>query len=218
MTSTPTTSSSVVSYVPGAQIKAALTNHSYTIPSSPLAGADLIEFTKLYPHHFPSKTDLVAASGHVRNNGKVAFVSFYEALLAAKLEADPHYHVTIDAARDEDKEYDELSLPLQELYDEIHSRFGEKWDHMMILDFLQELSDLGINSVSSLNDAFYAVVDDNCSWEKDFAEEYVNKIEDLSDSLIYHAIDWQSVWDHQLTYDFYTIEFDSQVYVFYSNF
>lgn len=217
-TNTAPSADPVVSYVPGAEIRAAITNHLYTVPSRPLAGADLIEFAKLYPQHFPSKTDLVAASGHVKDNGKVSFVSFYETLLAAKLEADPNYYVTIDAARDEDKEYDELSLPLQELYDETHARFGEKWDHEMIMDFLQELDDLGIKDTRTLDDAFYTVVDDTYQWQKQFAEEYINDIEDLRDSLIYHAIDWQAVWDHQLTYDFYTVEFDDQIFIFHANY
>lgn len=215
---TTNVSASVVSYVPGAEIRAAITNHLYTIPSSPLTGADLIEFTKLYPQHFPSKIDLVAASGHVKESGKVAFASFYETLLAAKLEADPNYYVTIDAARDEDKEYDALSLPLQKLYDEVHEQLGEKWDHTMILDFLQELDDLGIKDTRTFDDAFYAVVDDSYQWEKQFAEEYINDIENLRDSLIYHAIDWQAVWDHQLTYDFYTVEFDDQIFIFHANY
>jgi hypothetical protein len=212
------TTNTAVSYVPGAVISAAISNHVYTIPTVKLSGAALIEHTTKYPELFPSKTDLVAASGHVRNDGKVAFVSFYETLLAAKLEADPNYYVTIEEARDEDKEYDALSLPLQELYDEVHERFGEKWGHTMILDFIQELNDLGINDTNALDNAFYTVMDDTYHWERQFTEEYINELESLQDSLIYHAIDWQAVWDHQLTYDFYTIEFDDQVFVFHANY
>lgn len=218
MSATTTTTTDAVLYVPGAQITAAITNYTYTIPQTKLAGDDLIAHAELYPLQFASKSDLVAASGHVKQGGKVDFISFYETLLAAKQAADPNFHVTLADADDDDLEYDQLSHKLQALYDAVHEQFGEKWDHTMILDFLQELDDLGVKDTCTLDNAFYTVVEDSYHWEKTFAEEYINDIENLQDSMIYHAIDWQSVWDHQLTYDFYTVEFDDQVFIFHANY
>lgn len=206
------------SYAAGERIIAAVTNVTYVVPNVALKGAALIEHSKLYPSTFPSKTDLVAASGHVKEDGKASFISFYEALLEAKLEADPNFYVTMDDANDEEKEYDELSKPIQALYDNVHTRFGERWDHAQIMDFLQELSDLGVQTVENFDSAFYTFVDDTYNWEAEFTEEYTNELEpNLNDSIASFAIDWQRVWDHALTYDFCTIEFDDLIYIFYSN-
>jgi hypothetical protein len=35
--------------------------------------------------------------------------------------------------------------------------------------------------------------------------------------MVLHAIDWQAVWDHSVTYDFHAFDFNGDVYVFYSN-
>jgi hypothetical protein len=206
-------------YVPGEQVIAALSNVVYVVPNVALKGSALIDHSKLYPSTFPSKSDLVAASGHVRPDGKLSFVSFYEALLEAKVEADPNFHVTIDEATEEDKEYDELSRPLQKLYDSMHSRFGEKWDHAEIMEFLQLLSDnIGILTLDDFDNAFHSVVDNSWKWEAEFAEEYMMDVEPgLRDSMVLHAIDWQAVWDHSVTYDFHAFDFNGDVYVFYSN-
>lgn len=206
----------VVQYVPGAVIQAALGGCTYVVPSVPLTGSDLVRHASRFPLEFPTKSDLVAASGHVKAGGKVNFISFYETLLQAKLEADPNYYVTVDNANDEDLEYDSLSHSLQALYDAVHAKFGEKWNHSEIMEFLQLLQDdIGINTAEQLEDIFYSVVDNDWNWEAAFAEEYVDSLEyGLSDSMAYSAIDWQKVWDHNLTYSFATIEFDGSMFLF----
>jgi len=212
------TTTDAVLYVPGAQITAAITGCVYTIPQTKLAGDDLIAHAELYPLQFASKLDLVAASGHVKQGGKVDFISFYETLLAAKHVADPNFHVTLADADDDDLEYDQLSHKLQALYDAVHEQFGEKWDHSQIMEFMGELQDLGVNSADDLSAAYYTMVDNSWQWEANFAEEYISELESgLSDSIAFFAIDWQRVWDHCLTYDFYTIEFDDSVYLFHAN-
>ena len=209
----------VVRYAPGAVIHAAMSDIVYVVPSVPMRGADLLRHAARFPMEFPSRSDLVAASGHVKVGGKVNFIGFYETLLQAKLEADPNYCVTIDEVSDEELEYDNLSLSLRKLYDEVYLRFGEKWSHSEILGFMQLLSDdIGIDTVEQLEDALYGVIDNTYNWEAEFAEEYVNDLEHhLSDSMAYSAIDWQKVWDHNLTYEFATIEYDGDVYVFNCN-
>ena len=209
----------VVQYVPGAVIQAAISKLVYVVPSAPMTGADLLHHASRFPAEFPSKSDLVAASGHVKAGGKVSFIAFYENLLQAKLEADRHYYVTIDEASDQEIEYDNLSQPLRKLYDKVDLQFGEKWSHWEILEFMQLLSDgVGINTVEQLEDVFYGVTDNAWNWEAEFAAGYVNSLEcGLNDSIAYFAIDWQRVWDHSLTYKFATIEYDGNVYIFNCN-
>jgi hypothetical protein len=214
-----TSVSAPVEYVAGAQLRAAITDTIYVIPKSPITGAELIGHAARYPMEFATKSDLVAASGHVKENGKLSFVGFYEALLAAKTEADPNFYITIQDATDEDKEYDQLSQSLQQLYDLVHEDFGHAWDHSMILEFMGELDDLGV-SASNFSDAFYSVIPEpSYHWEREFAEEYVTSIEcHLEDSMVYASIDWQDVWDHNLTYEFNSIDFDDSVFIFNNNY
>ena len=217
MTASLSTSTST-EYAIGSQIRAAITDIVYVIPRLPITGAELISHAARYPMEFATKSDLVAASGYVRENGKLSFIGFYEALLAAKTEADPNFYVTIQDATDEDKEYDQLSHSLQQLYDLVHEQLGYSWDHGMILEFMGELDDLGITA-SNFSDAFYsAIPEPSYHWEREFAEEYVTSMEcNLEDSIAYASIDWQDVWDHNLTYEFNSIDFDDYVFIFNSN-
>ena len=193
---------------------AAITGRFYVVPASPLIGAVLIDHAKRYPLDFASKSDLVAASGHLKEGGKLNFISFYEALIAAKTEADPNFGNNID----EDKDYDNLSEAQKKLYDHISEDFGSKWNHDETIEFMGELKDLGVETKASLESALYTVVDDSFRWEAEFAEEYVMELEySLQDSCAAFAIDWQRVWDHSLTHDFYTVEFDGSVFIFYAN-
>jgi len=211
--------SAPVEYIAGAQLRAAITDTVYVIPQSPITGAELISHAARYPMEFATKSDLVAASGHVRQDGKLSFIGFYEALLEAKTEADPNFYVTIQDATEEDKEYDQLSQSLQRLYDLVHEQFGRAWDHAMILEFMGELDDLGITA-SNFSDAFYSqILEPSYHWEREFAEEYVTSIEyNLEDSMAYASIDWQDVWDHNLTYEFNIVEFDGSVFIFHNNY
>lgn len=193
---------------------AAITGRFYVVPASPLTGAVLIDHAKRYPLDFASKSDLVAASGHLKKGGKLNFISFYEALIAAKTEADPNFGNNID----EDKAYNDLSEEQKELYDHISEDFGSKWTHDETIEFMGELKDLGVETKENLENALYTVVDGGYRWERDFAEEYINELEpNLEDSAASFAIDWQRVWDHSLTHDFYTIEFDGSVFIFFAN-
>jgi hypothetical protein len=209
----------VVQYAPGVTIQAAISRLVYVIPAKPITGTELISHAARYPAEFATKTDLVAASGHVKENGKLSFISFYEALLEAKTAADPNFYVTIQDATEEDKEYDQLSHSLQKLYDLVHEQFGYTWDHATILEFMGELDDLGITA-SNIEDAFYsAIPEPSYHWEREFAEEYVNELEpSLQDSMAYASIDWQDVWDHNLTYEFNIVEFDDSVFIFRNNY
>lgn len=193
---------------------AAITGRFYVVPASPLIGAMLIDHAKRYPMDFASKSDLVAASGHLKEGGKLNFISFYEALIAARIEVDPNFGNNID----DDKEYNDLSKEQKLLYDHISEDFGSKWNHDETIEFMGELKDLGIETKEKLEMVFYMIVDGGYGWERDFAEEYINTMEpNLEDSTASFAIDWQRVWDHSLTHDFYTVEFDGSVFIFFAN-
>lgn len=177
-------------------------------------GPELIAHCQRFPIDFPSKSDLVAAAGFVKDDGKLNFIAFYETLLAAKGLADPDN----GSNEDEDKEYDQLSADQQAVYDWLGGNYGSKWDHTDTIEFMGELRDLGIETTRHLEGAFYSMVDDSYQWERDFAEEYTCEMEhNLQDSFVFHAIDWQEVWDHHLTHEFSTIEFDGFVFIFNTN-
>lgn len=186
----------------------------YVVPASPLDGPELITHCQRFPTDFPFKSDLVAAAGFVKEDGKLNFIAFYETLLAAKCLGD------FDSGndKDEDEEYEQLSADQQAVYDWLGANYGSKWDHTDTIEFMGELRGLGIETINHWENAFHSMVDDSYKWEAEFAEEYICELEyNLADSPIFHAINWQRVWDHSLTYDFSTIEFDGSVFIFHSN-
>jgi len=152
-----------------------------------------------------TRTEMIKDAGYVYDNGKAQYVDFYTELLNAQ-------GVVPVLDRDvEDATYTSLSSDKQDLYDEVDERFGEKWSQEEVLEFLDELEDIGIETKADFEDAFYGVYDS----EKEFAEEFCNEVESInSDSSYYFAIDWQRVWDHSLRYDFDTIEFNYDTYFF----
>jgi hypothetical protein len=163
------------------------------------------EYQELITRGEKTRTDAVLDAGYVYDNGKPRFTEYYSAVLNAR---------GIVPALDsevEDISYDALESDKQKLYDLVDKQFGEKWDHEEVLEFLDELEDIGIETVSDFDDAYYGKYDS----EKEFAEEFCNEVESISpDSPYYFAIDWQRVWDHNLRYDFDTIEFDYDVFIF----
>jgi hypothetical protein len=215
---TATTAAAVRTYAPGREFLSQQSNIAFMVPSVALVGADLLASVEAHKYLIV-KSDLVAASGYVHcKSGKPAYVDFYTALLAAKNEADPNFYVTVNDAIEEDKAYDELSLKSQELYNEIDSRFGEKWPHCEVLHFMQLLDEIGVTTVSSFDSAFHTVITDSYRWEAEFAEEFVTEAEHgLTESMAFAAINWQDVWDHTLTCDFTTVEFDGDVFIFHAN-
>lgn len=155
------------------------------------------------------KSTMVAAAGYFRDGGKLAFVDFYEALLAAK-------GISPVVTADEDEEYDELSDDAKGLYDAIHKAVGEKWDHAELMDFLSEVQDLGIETAETFEDAFTYQCDDTWHWQRDFITNYVLESDFTNDAGLYSwlVIDYEATWDSALRYDYNTIEFDGSVYVF----
>ena len=154
-----------------------------------------------------TRTDMILDAGYVYDNGKARYVDFYTELLNARGIVPT---TNTDTA---DEEYEDLSESDKDLYDAITEMLGEKWTHEETIEFMDELAEIGIVTASEFEDAYYGCNDEYHA-ERYFAEEFVNELEDLKDSIVYAAIDWQDVWDHQLRYDFSTIETNNGTFFF----
>lgn len=178
-----------------------------TVAIQRLIGDALLAHIEEYKHL--TKTEQCLTAGYITDKGKPAYVDFYtEIMNATPIVSDKNK----DAA--DDAEYDSLDDDKRALYDEVHDRFGEKWDHEQIMEFLEELDDIGIADVSQLEDN-YVYQSDDYRAEREFAEYWVCEImcEPPSDTIA-AAVDWQAVWDHNLRYDFNAIEFDGETFFF----
>jgi hypothetical protein len=120
--------------------------------------------------------------------------------------------------------YDNLSDQDRDLYDMIEDRCPEftKLDADQCQEFMDELSEHGITTATQFEDAYYYQTD---SWnaEREFAQYFAEEVMCLdvcNDAGMgsFLVIDWQATWDCNLSYDFFTIEFDSETYFFNSNF
>lgn len=186
-----------------------------TLMSEQLTGQALIDLANRFTEDSKPKSELCLAAGYrktLRDGSTGAdFVGFYEALLAAKQKANPELFTT----ESDYPAYDQLDETVRALYDRLCDDIGEKWTHEETLDFIQELEDIGIEDVGQLEDAYASFSEYSWNAEAEFAEELANELEPhLTDSIVYHAIDWQAVWDHQLRYDYNAIEFDGSKYFF----
>ena len=154
-----------------------------------------------------TRTDMILDAGYVYDNGKARYVDFYAELLNARGIVPT---TNTDTA---DEEYEDLSESEKDLYDKITEMLGEKWTHEETIEFMDELADISITTASEFEDAYYGHNDEYHA-ERYFAEAFVNALEDLKDSIVYAAIDWQDVWDHQLRYDFSTVETNNGTFFF----
>jgi hypothetical protein len=176
-----------------------------TMPTQ-VTGSGLLSLVADYGSEAP-KSQLVAAAGYIKPDGKLAWTAFYEALLEAK-------GITPRVSNDEDREYDELSSEAQGLYDEIHERIGEKWDHAEIIEMLGKVQDLGIETADQFADALSFVADDPWHWQRDFVESLTNDAGIFS----WVVIDHEATWESSLRYDYSEVEFDGSVFVFSNSF
>jgi hypothetical protein len=117
--------------------------------------------------------------------------------------------------------YDNLDEQDQELYDMIEDRCPEftKLNGELCREFMDELSEYGITTAEQFEDAFFT----SFSYAHDeshfgeFVEYIVTEIncQELPEFLV---IDWQQSWYSNYRHDFFTIEFDGEVYFFHNNF
>jgi len=187
-----------------------------TVTIQRLTGDALLAHIEEYKHL--TKTEQCLTAGYITDKGKPAYVDFYtEIMNATPIVSDKNKDAAdCGLATTDDAEYDALDADKQAMYDEVHERFGEKWDHEQIMEFLEELDDIGIEYVSQLEDN-YIYASDEYRAEREFAEYWVCEVmrESIPD-VIAAAVDWQDVWDHNLRYDINTIEFDGETFFFWN--
>jgi hypothetical protein len=180
-----------------------------------LTGDSLVEFVndkmELVNRGELTRTDMIKDAGYVFDNGKAMYVDFYTELLKAKSLLDPSYVTDRDA---EDADYEALSGVQQDLYDSIQDKFGSKWDHEMIKEFMDELDDIGIETPEQLDDSYEYQTDDYNA-NREFAQYLIVEVMGASIPTVLEGhIDWDSVWDCELRCDYNTIEFDDETFYF----
>jgi hypothetical protein len=193
------------------------TNSLMVVAINRMEGLALLEHIETHPES--SHTDNAIACGYVREDGKVAYTDYYEAILEAK---QTHQGYTLNHNdADDDCEfqawYESLNEETTELWDAVYERVPEEcdiWDVQQCKDFISHLDDLGINSASNFEDAFLTY-DSGYDVEARFAEDYYSGCGYIdSDHPLYFAIDWDIVWRHNLEYDINTFEFNGETWFF----
>ena len=188
-----------------------------TAPIFMLKGDALVEFVnekmQLVNRNEMTRTEMILDAGYVYDNGKAMYTEFYTELLNAK---GIKPVTDTDAA---DVEYDNLSNDDKDLYDKITDMLGEKWTHEETIEFMEELSDIGIESASDFEDSYEYTHDSYSSYaEKEFAEYFVIDVMDAQiPDIALAAVDWQDVWDHNLRYDYNAIETVNGTFFFRNN-
>jgi len=192
-------------------------NMTTTAPIFMLKGDSLLNFVNdkmpLINRGELTRTDMIKDAGYVYDSGKAMYVDFYTELLNAR-------GVTPTTNTDvADKEYDDMSTDDKDLYDKITDMLGEKWTHEETVEFMEELDDIGINTASQLEDAYEYTHDSYSSYaEKEFAEYWCIEVLDAQiPECVLSAVDWQDVWDHNLRYDFCSIETANGTFFFRNN-
>jgi hypothetical protein len=160
-----------------------------------------------------TRTDLIKDAGYVYDNGKAMYTQYYTELLNAQ---GIKPTLTNDIA---DAEYDALDTDTKDLYDSVDERLGRTWTHEEVIEFIEELGDIGITTASEFEDAFEYEHDSYSSYaEKEFAEYWCLEVLNAQiPDIVLCAVDWQNVWDHDLKYDFNSIETANGTYFFHNN-
>ena len=188
-----------------------------TVPTFMLKGSSLVshnaEWMELINRGEKTRTDMIMDAGYVYDNGKAMYTNYYTELLNARGVVPTTNTDTME------QEYDDMSTDEKDLYDAITDKLGEKWTHEETVEFMEELDDIGINTASQLEDAYEYTHDSYSSYaEKEFAEYWCTEVlnAEIPDCVL-AAVDWQSVWDHNLRYDFCYIETVNGTFFFSNN-
>lgn len=177
-----------------------------TIATFMLKGDSLLnhvnEYMELINRGESTRTEMIKDAGYVYDNGNAMYTQFYTELLNAK------GIIPATTSEIEDKEYEDLPVDKRNLYDRIDERLGTKWTHEEIIEFIDELEDIGIDTADQFDEAYEYTHESWQSYaEKEFAEYWcVEVLNAQIPDFLFAAIDWQDVWDHNLRYDFAYIE------------
>jgi hypothetical protein len=187
------------------------------VPTFMLKGSSLLDFVNdkmtLVNRGELTRTDMIKDAGYVYDNGKAMYTEFYTELLNAKGVVPTTNTDTME------QEYDDMSTDEKDLYDKITDMLGEKWTHEETVEFMDELEDIGIYTASEFEDAYKWTHDSYSSYaEKEFSEYWCTEVlnAEIPDCVL-AAVDWQSVWDHDLRYDFNAIETVNGTFFFRNN-
>jgi hypothetical protein len=176
-----------------------------------LTGQQLLDYVNEYNLTNTTRTEMIKGAGYV-DGERALYVDFYTELLKAKEVLDPTY---VSKSEAEDAEYEALKDYEKALYDEVHKLFGEKWDHEEIMEFMEKLDDIGISDALDLRDCFTFVSDDAWNAEEEFAKFYTLELCGAEiPSIVEDYINWQSVYDGELKYDYNSVDFDGSTYFF----
>jgi len=188
-----------------------------TAPVFMLKGDSLVshnaEWMQLINRGEKTRTDMIMDAGYVYDNGKAMYTDYYTELLNAR-GVVPTTNTDV-----EDQEYDDMSSDEKDLYDKITEMLGEKWTHEETVEFMDELCDIGIETASDFEDAYEYTHDSYSSYaEKEFAEYWcIDVLDARIPDIVHAAVDWQDVWDHNLRYDFASIETANGTFFFRNN-
>jgi len=171
------------------------------------------EYMELINRGESTRTDMIKDAGYVYDNGKAMYVDFYTELLNARGVVPT---TDTDVA---DQEYDDMSEDEKDLYDKITDMLGDKWTHEETIEFMEELDEIGLANASDFEDAYEYTHDSYLSYaEKEFAEYWCIEVLDAQiPECVLSAVDWQDVWDHNLRYDFSSIETVNGTFFFRNN-
>lgn len=171
------------------------------------------EWMELINRGEKTRTDMIMDAGYVYDNGKAMYTQYYTELLNARGVVPTTNTDTME------QEYDDMSTDEKDLYDAITDKLGEKWTHEETVEFMEELNDIGITTASDFEDSYEYTHDSYSSYaEKEFAEYWcVDVMNAQIPVCVYAAVDWQSVWDHDLCYDFHAIETANGTFFFRNN-
>ena len=160
-----------------------------------------------------TRTDMIKDAGYVNDNGTAAYVAFYTELLNARGVVPT---TNTDAM---EEEYDAMSEDEKDLYDKITDILGEKWTHEETVEFMDELDEIGLANASDFEDAYEWTHDSYSSYaEKEFSEYFCIEVMGAEiPECVLSAVDWQDVWDHNLRYDFSSIETANGTFFFRNN-
>ncbi len=111
--------------------------------------------------------------------------------------------------------YDNKDEETQELIDEISDRTYYIIDEEEYDDFIEELDDEGMTTADEFMDRFEAEFEsesDLIDWVESHLSDcgYLNDVPDF----IKNHIDYQSVWECEMRYDYSTIEYKGKIYLF----
>jgi len=188
-----------------------------TAPVFMLKGSSLVshnaEWMKLINRGEKTRTDMIMDAGYVYDNNRVMYTDYYTELLNARGVIPTTNTDTME------QEYDDMSTDEKDLYDAITDKLGEKWTHEETIEFMGELDDIGINTASQLEDAYEYTHDGYSSYaEEEFAEYFCIEVMNAQiPDCVLAAVDWQSVWDHNLRHDFSSIETVNGTFFFRNN-